>query len=67
MINVGQKVSITFGPDKSYTGVIAVVNPFVSQTQRTTKVRIDLPNPDLQVSGLGCTLTLIFRLISERD
>src|SRR6201997_2162430 len=27
----------------------AVVNPFVSQTQRTTKIRIDLPNPDLQL------------------
>jgi hypothetical protein len=26
-----------------------VVNPFVSQTQRTTKVRIDLQNPDLQL------------------
>ena len=48
MINVGQAISITFGPDKSYTGVIAVVNPFISQAQRTTKVRIDLPNPDLQ-------------------
>jgi len=49
MINVGQTVSITFGSDKSFTGVVAVVNPFVSQTQRTTKVRIDLPNPDLQL------------------
>jgi membrane fusion protein, copper/silver efflux system len=48
MINVGQAVSITFGSDKTYRAVIAVVNPFVSQTQRTTKVRIDLPNPDLQ-------------------
>jgi len=49
IINVGQTVSITFDSDKSFTGVVAVVNPFVSQTQRTTKVRIDLPNPDLQL------------------
>ena len=49
IINVGQPVSITFDSDKSFTGVVAVVNPFVSQTQRTTKIRIDLPNPDLQL------------------
>jgi len=49
IIKVGQTVSITFDSDKSFTGVVAVVNPFVSQTQRTTKVRIDLPNPDLQL------------------
>ena len=30
MINVGQTVSITFGSEKSFTGVIAIVNPFVS-------------------------------------
>jgi membrane fusion protein, copper/silver efflux system len=49
IIHPGQTVSITFGFDQSFTGVIAIVNPFVSQTQRTTKVRIDLPNPDLQL------------------
>jgi RND family efflux transporter MFP subunit len=49
MIKVGQAVSITFGSDKSFAGVVAVVNPFISQTQRTTKVRIDLPNPDLEL------------------
>jgi membrane fusion protein, copper/silver efflux system len=48
MIKVGQAASITFGSDQSFTGVVAVVNPFVSETQRTTKIRIDLPNPDLQ-------------------
>jgi membrane fusion protein, copper/silver efflux system len=49
MIKVGQAVSVTFGSDQSFTGVVAVVNPFVSQTQRTTKVRIDLPNPNLEL------------------
>ncbi len=49
MIKVGQAVSITFGSDNLFTGVVAVVNPFVSQTQRTTKIRIDLPNPNLQL------------------
>jgi membrane fusion protein, copper/silver efflux system len=49
ILKVGQTVSITFGSEKPFTGVVAVVNPFVTQTQRTTKVRIDLPNPDLQL------------------
>jgi Cu(I)/Ag(I) efflux system membrane fusion protein len=49
IIKVGQTVSITFGSDQSFTGVVAVVSPFISQTQRTTKIRIDLPNPDLQL------------------
>jgi RND family efflux transporter MFP subunit len=49
IVNVGQAVSITFDSDKSFTGVIAAVNPFVSPAERTTKVRIDLPNPDLQL------------------
>jgi Cu(I)/Ag(I) efflux system membrane fusion protein len=49
MIKTGQSVSITFDSDKSYTGIVAVVNPFVSQAQRTTRVRIDLLNPDLRL------------------
>ncbi len=49
LVKVGQTVSITFDSDKSFTGVVAVVNPFISPAQRTTKIRIDLPNPDLQL------------------
>ena len=49
IIKAGQAISITFGSEKSFTGAIAVVNPFVSQTQRTTKVRIDIPNPNLEL------------------
>jgi membrane fusion protein, copper/silver efflux system len=49
IINLGQAVTITFGSDKSFTGVVAVVDPFVSPTQRTTKVRIDLSNPNLEL------------------
>jgi Cu(I)/Ag(I) efflux system membrane fusion protein len=49
IIHAGQTVSITFGSDKSFTGVVAMVNPFLSEAQRTTKVRVDLPNPDLQL------------------
>jgi membrane fusion protein, copper/silver efflux system len=49
MVHAGQAVSISFGSEKSFPGVVAVVNPFVSPAQRTTKVRIDLPNPDLQL------------------
>jgi membrane fusion protein, copper/silver efflux system len=48
-INIGQTVLITAGPDRSYTGVISLVNPFVSETERTTKVRIDLLNPELRL------------------
>jgi membrane fusion protein, copper/silver efflux system len=49
IIHSGQAVSITFGSDKPLAGTIAVINPFVSPAQRTTKVRIDLPNPNLQL------------------
>src|SRR5208282_3140976 len=49
IINLGQAISITFGSEESFAGVIAVINPFVSPTQRTTKVRIDIPNPNLQL------------------
>jgi RND family efflux transporter MFP subunit len=49
MVKMGQRVSITFDSDVSIDGVVAVVNPFVSQTERTTKVRIDLPNAGLQL------------------
>jgi len=49
MIHPGQAVSITFGSDKPLTGVVALVDPFVSPAQRTTKARIDLLNPDLQL------------------
>jgi Cu(I)/Ag(I) efflux system membrane fusion protein len=49
IVDVGQTVSISFGSGESLTGVVMVVNPFVSQTERTTKIRIDLPNPDRQL------------------
>jgi membrane fusion protein, copper/silver efflux system len=49
IIRAGQTVSISFGSEKAVPGVIALVNPFISQTERTTKVRIDLSNPDLQL------------------
>jgi len=48
-IKVGQTVLITATPDQSYSGVISLVNPFISQTERTTKVRIDLQNPELRL------------------
>src|SRR5438045_5948270 len=47
----GQDVSVTSKsfPGAAFEGKIAVVNPFVDQTKRTSRVRIDIPNPDFKL------------------
>ncbi|MEN3369645.1 MAG: rane fusion protein copper/silver efflux system [Verrucomicrobiota bacterium] len=47
----GQKVSVTSKsfPDTPFEGIVAVVNPFVDQIKRTSRVRIDIPNPDFKL------------------
>jgi membrane fusion protein, copper/silver efflux system len=47
----GQTVSVTSKsfPDAAFEGTVAVVNPFVDQTKRTSRVRIDIPNPDFKL------------------
>ena len=47
----GQTVSVTSKsfPGTSFEGTVAVVNPFVDQTKRTSRVRVDIPNPDFKL------------------
>ena len=47
----GQNVSVTSKsfPDTAFEGTVAVVNPFVDQTKRTSRVRIDIPNPEFKL------------------
>jgi len=51
MLKEGQKVVVSAKsyPDEKFDGEIAVVNPFVDETKRTTKVRINIPNADFKL------------------
>jgi len=51
MLNVGQKfaVSTKSYPGEKFDGTISVINPFLDETKRTAKVRIDIPNPDFKL------------------
>jgi Cu(I)/Ag(I) efflux system membrane fusion protein len=47
----GQTVSVTSKsfPGTAFEGIVAVVNPFVDQTKRTSRVRIDIPNLEFKL------------------
>ncbi|HET9418325.1 MAG TPA: efflux RND transporter periplasmic adaptor subunit [Chthoniobacterales bacterium] len=51
MLQVGQKLSITAKsyPGQNFDGTLALINPFLDETKRTAKVRIDIPNPDFKL------------------
>jgi Cu(I)/Ag(I) efflux system membrane fusion protein len=51
MLNVGQKFVITAKsyPGEKFDGTISVINPFLDETKRTAKVRIDIPNADFKL------------------
>ena len=51
MLSVGQKFLITAKsyPGEKFDGTISVINPFLDETKRTAKVRIDIPNPDFKL------------------
>jgi membrane fusion protein, copper/silver efflux system len=51
MLQVGQKLAITAKsyPGQNFDGIIALINPFLDETKRTAKVRIDIPNPDFKL------------------
>jgi membrane fusion protein, copper/silver efflux system len=51
MLQTGQAVTVTTNAysNERFEGKIAVINPFVEQVKRTTKVRIDIPNPDFKL------------------
>lgn len=51
MLQTGQEVTITTAafPNDPFEGRVAVINPFLEQAKRTTKVRIDIPNPGFKL------------------
>jgi RND family efflux transporter MFP subunit len=51
MLQVGQKIGTTAKsyPGEKFEGTISVINPFLDETKRTAKVRIDVANPDFKL------------------
>ena len=51
MLQTGQSVTVTSSsyPNDRFEGQVAVISPFLEQTKRTAKVRIDIPNPDFKL------------------
>jgi membrane fusion protein, copper/silver efflux system len=51
MLKTGQSVTVTTSsyPNERFEGKVAVISPFLEQTKRTAKVRIDIPNPDFKL------------------
>src|SRR5712691_2634161 len=51
MLRAGQKIVVTAKsyPGQNFDGTISLINPFIDETKRTAKVRIDIPNPDFKL------------------
>jgi Cu(I)/Ag(I) efflux system membrane fusion protein len=51
MLQVGQEFAITTAsyPNEKFKGAITLINPFLDETRRTAKVRIDIANPDFKL------------------
>ena len=51
MLKTGQAVTVISSsyPNEKFEGQVAVISPFLDQTKRTAKVRIDIPNPDFKL------------------
>jgi Cu(I)/Ag(I) efflux system membrane fusion protein len=51
MVQTGQKIAVTAKsyPGEKFDGTISLINPFLDETKRTAKVRIDIPNADFKL------------------
>ena len=51
MLQSGQKIAVTTKsyPGEKFDGTISLINPFIDETKRTAKVRIDIPNADFKL------------------
>src|SRR5437660_6830751 len=51
MLKVGQKIDITAKsyPGEKFQGTIGLINPFLDESKRTSKLRIDIQNPDFKL------------------
>jgi Cu(I)/Ag(I) efflux system membrane fusion protein len=68
-LKAGQKVEVTTNsfPDTAFEGEIAVVDQFVDAMKRTSRVRVDISNPDFQLRpGMYANLTLSSGAVDSR-
>jgi len=51
MLQVGQKLAITAKSyhGQNFDGTVSLIDPFLDETKRTAKVRIDIPNADFKL------------------
>jgi Cu(I)/Ag(I) efflux system membrane fusion protein len=51
MLKKGQQVAVTARsyPNEKFDGEIALINPFITESKRTVRVRIDVKNPDFKL------------------
>jgi len=51
MLQAGQKIVVTAKsyPGQNFDGTISLIDPFLDETKRTAKVRIDIPNADFKL------------------
>jgi len=51
MLQTGQTIAVTAKsyPGEKFDGTISLINPFIDETKRTAKVRIDIPNSDFKL------------------
>jgi RND family efflux transporter MFP subunit len=51
MLQTGQKIAVTAKsyPGEQFDGTVSLINPFIDETKRTAKVRIDIPNADFKL------------------
>lgn len=49
LIKVGQKIDITLPsqPGKTFPGTVTFIDPNFNETTRTTQIRVELPNPEI--------------------
>jgi membrane fusion protein, copper/silver efflux system len=50
----GQKVEVTTpaAPGKTFTGTLAFIDPNLKEMTRSAKVRVELPNPSVEINGV---------------
>jgi len=52
-------VTVKSFPDEKFEGVISLINPFIDEAKRTSKVRIDIANSDFKLRpGMYATAEL---------
>ena len=51
MLRIGQEITVTSSsyPGEEFKGKVTLVDPFIDDTKRTGRVRIDIQNPDLKL------------------